>query len=150
MTDVKVESFTLDHTKVQAPFVRQAGIIQTPKGDLITKYDLRFTQPNQDIMPTGAVHALEHLLAGFLREELEGVIDLSPMGCRTGFYLIYLGEATEEEIAKALMHALEKVLQAQSVPARSAVQCGNYRDLSLFGAQEYAKQVLDNLQAKYQ
>lgn len=149
MNTIKVESFSLDHTTVRAPHVRQAELFHTPKGDLITKYDLRFTQPNQDIMPTGAVHALEHLLAGYLREELSGIIDLSPMGCRTGFYLIRLGEGTEEEIAKGLIQALSKVLEAETVPARSAVQCGNYRDLSLFGAKEYARVVLQGLQSKY-
>ncbi|HHY15860.1 MAG TPA: S-ribosylhomocysteine lyase [Firmicutes bacterium] len=145
-----VESFSLDHTKVKAPFVRLSELFTTPQGDFISKYDLRFTQPNADIMPTGAVHALEHLMAGFFREELQGVMDLSPMGCRTGFYLLYLGKSSEEEIARAFMAALQKVLQAQRVPAANAVQCGNYRDLSLFGAKEYARHVLHGLQEKYQ
>lgn len=149
MQEIKVESFSLDHTKVHAPYVRQAEVLHTPKGDVIVKYDLRFTQPNQEIMPTGAVHALEHFLAGFLREELKGVIDLSPMGCRTGFYLIKLGQAGVEEIALALIRALGRILEAKSVPARSPVQCGNYRDLSLFGAQEYAKAVKEKLEVKY-
>ncbi len=149
MTKIQVESFTLDHTKVDAPFVRQSEIFETPSGDYITKYDLRFTQPNEDIMPTGAVHALEHLLAGFIREELADVIDLSPMGCRTGFYLIRLGKAPIEDVGKALIKALEKVISADYVPATTAKECGNYRDSSLFGAQEYAKQVLDGLRTKY-
>ena len=126
-------------TKVHAPYVRQAGL--TLQATLLQNMTFRFTQPNKNIMPTGAVHALEHFLAGFLREELSDVIDLSPMGCRTGFYLIRLGEASETEIAQALIRSLDKILAADSVPARSAVQCGNYRDLSLFGAQEYAKEV---------
>lgn len=149
MTAIKVESFSLDHTKVSAPHVRQAEVFETPGGDIITKYDLRFTQPNENIMPTATMHALEHLLAGFLRQELPGVIDLSPMGCRTGFYLIRLGEASEREIAAALLAALEKVMEAETVPARNAIQCGNYRDISLFGAQEYAKEVLEGLRKKY-
>lgn len=149
MTKIVVESFTMDHTKVTAPFVRRCQTIKTPQGDVISKFDLRFTQPNQDIMPTGAVHALEHLLAGFMREELADIIDLSPMGCRTGFYLIKSGEITEEEVAKAWINALERVLESDDVPAANAVQCGNYRDLSLFGAHEYAKQVLAGLQEKY-
>ena len=149
MVTIKVESFSLDHTAVDAPHVRQAELFETPGGDVITKYDLRFTQPNQNIMPTAAVHALEHLLAGYLREELSDIIDLSPMGCRTGFYLIRLGKAPEEEIARALVRALEKVLQAETVPARNATQCGNYRDISLFGAQEYAQEVRQGLLSKY-
>ena len=32
MNEIKVESFSLDHTKVQAPYVRQAEIFHTPKG----------------------------------------------------------------------------------------------------------------------
>lgn len=149
MTKITVESFSLDHTTVQAPHVRLAESFHTPSNDLLEKYDLRFTQPNQDIMPTGAVHALEHLLAGFLREELTDVVDLSPMGCRTGFYLIRLGQSSQAEIAKALIKALEKVGQAETVPAASAQQCGNYLDLSLEGAQKYAAQALQGLRGKY-
>jgi len=149
VTTVKVESFSLDHTTVNAPHVRLAEVFETPKGDVIAKYDLRFTQPNENIMPTSAVHALEHLLAGYLREELPGIIDLSPMGCRTGFYLIRLGQASEGEIAGALIRSLKKVLEAEEIPARNPLQCGNYRDMSLFGAQEYAKEVRQGLQRKY-
>jgi S-ribosylhomocysteine lyase len=144
-----VESFTMDHTKVSAPFVRKCGRIEGPKGDIITKFDLRFTQPNKETMPTGAVHALEHLMAGFIREELNDVIDLSPMGCRTGFYLILIGDRAEEEIAKAWINALDKVLLSTEVPAANPIQCGNYRDLSLFGAKEYAREVVVKLKEKY-
>ncbi|MFZ5969437.1 MAG: S-ribosylhomocysteine lyase [Bacillota bacterium] len=149
MKKIVVESFTMDHTKVQAPFVRKCGRIETPKGDIISKFDLRFTQPNAEAMPTGAVHGIEHLLAGFIREEMDDVVDVSPMGCRTGFYLIVVGDRTEEEVAKALMGALEKVLEAEEIPAANPVQCGNYKDLSLFGAKEYTKEVLEKLKEKY-
>ena len=148
MKNIVVESFTMDHTVVEAPFVRKCGIITTPKEDVITKFDLRFTQPNKEIMPTAAVHGLEHLFAFHIREELEDVVDISPMGCRTGFYLILIGERIEEEVLKAWVNVLKKVLKATEIPARNAIQCGNYRDLSLFGAQEYAKQVLEQLLSK--
>ncbi|WP_034327404.1 S-ribosylhomocysteine lyase [Alkaliphilus transvaalensis] len=146
---IVVESFTMDHTKVTAPFVRKCGHINTPKGDVINKFDLRFTQPNAEAMPTGAIHAIEHLMAGYFREELEDIVDISPMGCRTGFYLIKVGESTEEEVAQALMRTLEKVINSTEIPAVNAVQCGNYRDMSLFGAQEYAKEVLGKLKEIY-
>ncbi|ARE87310.1 S-ribosylhomocysteine lyase [Clostridium formicaceticum] len=146
---VIVESFTMDHTKVKAPFVRKCGNITTPKGDTITKFDLRFTQPNAEAMPTAAIHALEHLLAGYLREELSDIIDISPMGCRTGFYLIKLGESSEEEVALALISALTKVINADEIPAVNPIQCGNYRDMSLFGAKEYGKEVLTKLENRY-
>ncbi len=151
MKKVVVESFTMDHTKVKAPFVRKAGTINTPKGDIITKFDLRFTQPNSTAIPTASIHALEHLLAGFIREEFNDndVVDISPMGCRTGFYLILVGEFTENQVASALINSLNKVTKAEEVPAANAVQCGNYKDLSLFGAKEYAKEVLEELKDKY-
>ncbi|WP_053955230.1 S-ribosylhomocysteine lyase [Inediibacterium massiliense] len=149
MKKIIVESFTMDHTKVEAPFVRKCGKINTPKGDVITKFDLRFTQPNKEAIPTGAIHSLEHLMAGYIREKVDNVVDLSPMGCRTGFYLIVVGEKQEEEIADALIYTLKKVLDSKEVPAANKIQCGNYRDMSLFGAKEFAKEVLDLLQIKY-
>ncbi|KPU27289.1 S-ribosylhomocysteinase [Caloranaerobacter sp. TR13] len=149
MENIIVESFKLDHTKVKAPYVRKCGVITTPKGDSISKFDLRFTQPNLEAIPTGAVHAIEHLLAGFIREELDNVVDISPMGCRTGFYLIIVGEINENEVALALIKSLEKILLAKEIPAVNPIQCGNYRDMSLFGAKEYSKQVLNGLKEKY-
>lgn len=140
---LKVESFQLDHTKVVAPYIRKCSTMAGPNGDKVTKYDLRFTQPNKESIPTASLHALEHLLSGYLREELTGVIDLSPMGCRTGFYFTIWGEYETSEIKKALENALSKVLEAKEVPAANEKQCGNYRDLSLFGAKEYAKYVLE-------
>ena len=145
---VKVESFTMDHTKVKAPFVRKCGLLTGEKGDKVSKFDLRFMQPNEAAIPTAALHALEHLLAGYLREEVDNVIDLSPMGCRTGFYFIVWGDVAPETIQVALINALKKVVNSTEVPAANAIQCGNYRDLSLHGAIEYAKEVLSKLEVR--
>ena len=139
----KVESFTLDHTKVKAPYVRLITVEEGPKGDKISNYDLRLVQPNENAIPTGGLHTIEHLLASLLRDRLDGVIDCSPFGCQTGFHLIVWGEHSTEEIRDALKTVLEKhVIGTDYVPAVSAKECGNYRDHSLFAAQEYAKQVL--------
>ena len=83
----KVESFELDHRKVKAPYIRKCCLLNGKCGDQVTKFDIRFLQPNKEAFGTAAMHGLEHLLAHGLRDKLEGVIDLSPMGCRTGFYL---------------------------------------------------------------
>lgn len=147
---MKVESFSMDHTKVKAPFVRKCGVLTGPNGDVVSKFDLRFMQPNAADIPTGALHALEHLLAGYLRDEVENVIDLSPMGCRTGFYFIVWGEPSIADIQAALCKSLERVITSTEVPAANEIQCGNYRDLSLFGAKEYAKLVLSGFKANNQ
>lgn len=139
----KVESFELDHRKVKAPYVRKCCVIKGPKGDEVTKFDLRFLQPNIEAFGTAAMHGLEHLLAHELRGKLEGIIDISPMGCRTGFYISIFGNVEPEVMKKALEESLEEVLNATEIPAANEIQCGNYRDLSLFGAKEYAKKVLD-------
>lgn len=139
----KVESFELDHTKVKAPYIRKCCLLNGPKGDEVTKFDVRFLQPNKEAFGTAAMHGLEHLLAHELRSNLEGIIDLSPMGCRTGFYLSIWGNREAEEIKKALEIALKNLLNAEEIPAANEIQCGNYRDLSLFGAKEYAKEALE-------
>ncbi|WP_342425595.1 S-ribosylhomocysteine lyase [Paenibacillus sp. FSL L8-0502] len=139
----KVESFQLDHTIVKAPYVRPAGVEHDEKGSTVQKYDLRFLQPNEDALPTAAVHTLEHLLATYLRDEIKGIIDISPMGCRTGFYLILWNEHEPEEIALALEKTLKRILETTEVPAVTALECGNYKDHSLFSAQEYVKIVLE-------
>lgn len=139
----KVESFELDHRKVKAPYVRKCCVLSGPKGDSVTKFDLRFCQPNKECIPTAAIHGLEHLLAHYLRNDVEGIIDISPMGCRTGFYLSIFGDREPKEIKEALEKALSKVLESTEIPAANEIQCGNYRDLSLFGAKEYAKEVLE-------
>ena len=84
---MEVESFALDHTRVRAPYVRLAGIYPLAQ-EKIAKYDLRLAQPNKEALSTGALHSLEHLLAVYFRRHQEHIIDISPMGCRTGFYLI--------------------------------------------------------------
>ena len=139
----KVESFKLDHNKVKAPFVRKCCVLDGNMGDKVSKLDLRFLQPNKEAFGTAAMHGLEHLLATYLREELEGLIDLSPMGCRTGFYLVMWGDVEAKTVKEGLERALEKGLKAEEMIAATSVECGNYRDLSLFGAKEYAKYVLD-------
>lgn len=139
----KVESFELDHTVVQAPYVRQAGQETHETGAIVTKFDLRFLQPNKDAFPTSALHTLEHLLAIHMRDYLEGIIDISPMGCRTGFYMIVWGAPSVEQVRAALIEVLKIVLATTSVPATTEKECGNYRDHSLFSAQAYAREVLE-------
>ncbi|EKY26108.1 S-ribosylhomocysteine lyase [Clostridium celatum] len=139
----KVESFELDHRKVKAPYIRKCCLLNGPKGDEVTKFDIRFLQPNKEAFGTAAMHGLEHLLAFELRKNLDGIIDLSPMGCRTGFYLSIFGNRDSEEIKVAVENALKEILEAKEIPAANEIQCGNYRDLSLFGAKEYAKEALN-------
>ncbi len=139
------ESFRLDHQKVRAPYVRLAGVKETPRGDRIEKYDLRFVQPNQDALSTGTVHTLEHLLATYIRSHLEGVVDISPMGCRTGFYMVVLGEPGPKKVLEAFRETLKDVVNhTEPVPGVSELECGNYRDHDPQGARAWAQRVLES------
>ncbi|MBI0445069.1 MULTISPECIES: S-ribosylhomocysteine lyase [Deinococcus] len=138
-----VESFDLDHTKVQAPYVRLAGVKTTPRGDQISKYDLRLLQPNRGAIEPAALHTLEHLLAGYLRDHLQNVVDVSPMGCRTGLYLAVIGEPDEEGVLQAFEAALrDTATHDRPIPGVSELECGNYRDHDLQAARQYARDAL--------
>ena len=146
-----LDSFTVDHTIMPAPAVRQAKIMKTPSGDKITVFDLRFYKPNKDKMSGRGIHTLEHLFAGFMREHLNSknveIIDLSPMGCRTGFYMSVIGVPSEKKVAKAWKKSMEDVLRVKSkkdIPELNIYQCGTYKMHSLKDAKKIAQDILDH------
>ncbi|GAA0466585.1 S-ribosylhomocysteine lyase [Alkalibacillus silvisoli] len=140
---MNVESFNLDHTKVRAPYVRLVGITKGQKGDEIHKYDIRFKQPNKAHMKMDALHSIEHLMAEKIRNHLENVVDIGPMGCQTGFYLAVLNHDDYDEILETLEKTFQDVLAAEEVPACNEVQCGWAANHSLEGAKELAQEMLD-------
>lgn len=144
--DVTVESFELDHTIVKAPYVRLISEESGPKGDIITNFDIRLVQPNEDAIPTAGLHTIEHLLAQLIRERIDGLIDCSPFGCRTGFHMIMWGQPTANDIAQVIKASLKEIATVTSwedVPGTTIESCGNYKDHSLFSAKEWAKLILE-------
>ncbi|GIU24807.1 S-ribosylhomocysteine lyase [Shewanella colwelliana] len=144
-----LDSFTVDHTRMNAPAVRVAKTMKTPKGDTITVFDLRFCVPNQEILSERGIHTLEHLFAGFMRDHLNGdsveIIDISPMGCRTGFYMSLIGTPAESVVAESWLAAMEDVLkvkQQNEIPELNEFQCGTYEMHSLEQAKEIAKNII--------
>ncbi|MDN2452760.1 S-ribosylhomocysteine lyase [Lactobacillus sp. UCMA15818] len=140
----EVESFTLDHTAVKAPYVRLITVEEGKKGDKVSNYDLRLVQPNENAIPTAGLHTIEHMLAGYLRDRMDGVIDCSPFGCRTGFHLIVWGEQDTADVARALKGSLAQIVDStwDDVQGTDITSCGNYRDHSLFSAKEWCKKIL--------
>ena len=102
MKQMNVESFNLDHTKVVAPYVRLAGRKLGANGDEILKYDIRFKQPNKEHMEMAGLHSIEHLMAENIRNHTDKVVDMSPMGCQTGFYLAVINHHDFDEILMIL------------------------------------------------
>jgi len=146
-----LDSFKVDHTKMFAPAVRVAKTMSSPKGDKITVFDIRIHKPNQDKMTGRGIHTLEHLFAGFIRDHLNGkkveIIDCSPMGCRTGFYMSCLGAPSAKAVAKATLKAMQDVLKVKKesdIPELNVYQCGTYKMHSLKDAKATAQFVVDN------
>lgn len=145
-----LDSFRVDHTIMKAPAVRVAKTMKSPKGDIITVYDLRFYKPNEQMMDAKGIHTLEHLFAGFIRSHLNAkdveIIDCSPMGCRTGFYMSVLGSPTEKKVAKAMRKAFKDILKVKSeanIPELNIYQCGTCEMHSLKNAKKIAQDMLD-------
>lgn len=145
-----LDSFTVDHKIMKAPAVRVAKTMSSPSGDTITVFDLRFNKPNESMMGEKGIHTLEHLFAGFMRDHLNGdgveIIDVSPMGCRTGFYMSLLGSPSEERVAEAWMKAMNDVVaveRMEDIPELNEYQCGTYMMHSLEEAQAIAKEIID-------
>ena len=146
-----LDSFRVDHTIMPAPAVRVAKTMQTPKGDNITVFDLRFCVPNESMMSEKGIHTLEHLFAGFIRNHLNSdkveIIDVSPMGCRTGFYMSLIGTPNETTVATAWEKAMKDVLEVKEqsdIPELNVYQCGTCAMHSLDEAKEIAKDILSH------
>lgn len=148
----KIASFTVNHLDLLTGiYVSRKDYLDS---DTITTFDLRFTRPNvEPVMDTAAIHAIEHLGATFLRNDPEWAsktIYFGPMGCRTGFYVIFKGDLQSKDIADVLRNMIDFILNFEgTIPGASARDCGNYLDLNLSMAKYYARkyktEVLDNL-----
>ncbi|MFV8830175.1 S-ribosylhomocysteine lyase [Alkalihalobacterium sp. APHAB7] len=144
-----VESFELDHTIVKAPFVRPCGTHKVGTDGVVNKFDIRFCQPNKQAMRSEAIHTLEHLLALNIRRFAEehdhfDIIDLSPMGCQTGFYLIVSGAPSVEDIIDVLEQTMNYSIKLTEVPAANEKQCGQAKLHDLEGAQKLMKHWLSH------
>lgn len=141
-----VESFDLDHTKVVAPYVRLAGVVKGEHGDDVYKYDVRLKQPNKAHMEMLALHSLEHLTANIIRNHSDKIVDVSPMGCQTGFYISFINHDNYDEVLAILEKTFVDVTKATSVPACNEVQCGWAASHSLEGAIALAEEFLTGRQ----
>jgi S-ribosylhomocysteine lyase len=86
-----------------------------------------------------------------MRDHLNGdgveIIDISPMGCRTGFYMSLIGVPTEQRVADAWQAAMADVLKVtdqRKIPELNEYQCGTYQMHSLEEAQEIAKHIIEH------
>ncbi len=138
-----LESFLIDHTKIVSPSIRKAKVFKSidyNKKNNVTIFDLRFCKPNIEIISSKGIHTLEHLFSNFMRLYLDKysnifrILDISPMGCRTGFYFIVIGDLSKINyyniIIKFWKKSMEKILfldeNKKNIPGANIYQCGSY------------------------
>ena len=136
----KIPSFTIDHERLLR------GIYVSRKdevgGETVTTFDIRMKEPNREpVLHVGAIHAIEHLAATFLRNDDEWkdrVIYWGPMGCLTGNYLILRGDLESKEIVDLMRRTFQFVADFEGeIPVASQRACGNYPAFyNNFGAHE--------------
>lgn len=142
----RIASFQVDHNKLVP------GMYLSRRDGQVTTLDLRFKKPNTgDLLTNAEMHSVEHIIATLLRNSRakEAVIYFGPMGCQTGFYLLYdsslLSSADAVELVKEIF--AQGADYDGEMPGKSAVECGNYinLDVSLAKAQcAYYRDIIRN------
>ncbi len=132
-----VASFQIDHTKLKCGlFVSRKDMFGS---NVITTFDIRMKRPYQEeVMTTGSIHALEHLIATYLRNDPlwgDHVIYFGPMGCRTGFYLLMAGDLSSQDILPLIERTFDFVSDYEGeIPAATPKECGCCYDMDLESA----------------
>ncbi|MCM1489204.1 MAG: S-ribosylhomocysteine lyase [Muribaculum sp.] len=145
----KIASFTIDHLSL-LPGIYVSRKDTTPHGDVITTFDVRMTAPNrQPALSIPALHAMEHLVATFLRNHpkwADRIVYWGPMGCCTGNYLLLNGDYQSTDIVSLLKEAFAFVAEFEGeVPGASPKDCGNYLLMNLPEAKMAARDYLKAL-----
>lgn len=136
----KIASFKIDHLN------HPAGIYLSRRDGDVYTYDVRICKPYSDPLLTNAqMHSLEHVLATVMRngKYKDSVIYVGPMGCQTGFYVLYRNIESDEAEAD-IVSAFEAVANYRGeMPGGSKIECGNCLNLSTNDARRAAELFLE-------
>ena len=131
----RIASFQVDHNKLVP------GMYLSRRDGEVVTFDLRFKKPNTgDLLTNAEMHSVEHIIATLLRNgwAKDAVIYFGPMGCQTGFYVLFdsrrLSEADAVELVKETF-AAGAAFEGE-MPGKSPVECGNYINLEVSLARE--------------
>lgn len=141
----KLESFNVNHLKLLT------GIYVSQKDHIdnitLTTFDIRLTRPNvEPVMDVDAIHTIEHLGAIYIRNHpywQDKIIYWGPMGCRTGFYLIMVGDLSSYDIYDLMKETFDYIINFDGeVPGATDIECGNYQEHNLEKAKVYANKFI--------
>lgn len=147
----KIPSFTIDHNRLlRGIYVSRRDV--TPSGDVLTTFDIRMTEPNREpALSPGALHAMEHLAATYLRNNprwKERIVYWGPMGCCTGNYLIVQGELDSADVVDLMRDTMDFIAGFEGeVPGASPRDCGNWSFMDLEAARHAARRYLTEVLA---
>lgn len=149
----KIASFQVNHLNLlRGIYVSRKDRIHN---QTVTTFDIRMKEPNKEpVMNTAEIHTIEHLGATFLRNHpiyKDQTIYFGPMGCRTGFYVIFAGDLTSLDIVEIIQELFAFIKDFEGdVPGADAQSCGNYLDINLpmakYEAHRFYEEVLCHLQ----
>ncbi len=130
----KIESFQVNHLNLKRGiYVSRKDVV----GDsTVTTFDIRMKEPNNEpVINTAELHTIEHLGATFLRNHPvydNLTVYFGPMGCRTGFYVIFKGNLKSEDVVDIIKEMFSFIMNFEGeVPGADARSCGNYLDMNL-------------------
>lgn len=150
---LEVTSFQIDHIRLEPGLYLSWE--QAYRDMVHMVLDLRLRRPNrQAILSDEESHSYEHAFALSFRQACEFLtledeyfpLYFGPMGCKTGFYIIF---STPEENMALPLALLEKTTELidslEEIPADSAQACGHYQSLSLKAARLVNQEVKEIL-----
>lgn len=148
----KIESFQVNHLILKRGiYVSRKDVVQD---SYVTTFDIRMKEPNKEpVINTAELHTMEHLGATFLRNHEiydKLTVYFGPMGCRTGFYVIFKGNLKSEDVVDIIKEMFMFIMNFEGeIPGADARSCGNYLDMNLnmakYEASKFYYEVLCNL-----
>ena len=148
----KIASFTIDHEKLlRGIYVSRQDSIEDK---VVTTFDIRMKEPNREpVMDMPVMHTIEHLGATYLRNDKEWdekTVYFGPMGCRTGFYVIFKNDLTSKEVFPIIKNMFEFISNYEGeIPGAAPKDCGNYLEqnlaMSKYEASKYLTEVLSDI-----
>lgn len=144
----KIESFQVNH------LVLKRGLYLSRRDSVsngtVSTFDIRMKAPNvESVMSTSVMHTLEHLGATYLRSHPvwgEKTVYFGPMGCRTGFYVLFDGVLEPMDVAEVIRGLFAFAAEFEGeVPGADPKECGNYSDMDLESAKAEASKYLNEV-----
>ena len=151
----KIESFKVNHVLLKRGIYVSRKDYDNETGKVMaTTFDIRMKEPNREpVINIAELHTIEHLGATFLRNHEKyknETIYCGPMGCRTGFYVIFKGDLKSEDVKDIITEMFEFMATFEGeIPGADPYSCGNYLDQNLpnarYESKKYLEEVLYNL-----